>query len=151
MYIGDTYTEKKQSMDELCRRARKWGITAAILYGIIAFLMLFTGANGGFTKFIVSIIFFLGSTACAFFYGYFWYFGLITVRSWFVKRDISSGDVAVTAGGITAITYLLGGRKAVRVSSVIMIIILIIALLIGFWAGALNYFKIKREIAKAYV
>lgn len=148
MYIGDTYMEKRQSMDELCRRAQKWGKVAAIVFGIIEFMMIFTSLDGDFITIISSIIFFLGGIACAYLYGYFWYFGLITVRSWFIKRDISSDKVIIGGGAIVAVSYLLGGKGAAKTSTVIMIITLLLSLSIGFWAGIFNYLKIKRELAR---
>lgn len=151
MYIGNTYQEKAQSMDALCRKAKVWGRIFTVIGIFCAFILIYamvTSEGSLFSKafgFIPAFLCPIGFYWC----GYFWYFGFLTVKSWFVKRNVKAGDVAFGAGTSLAVSYLLGGKKAAKTSLLCMFAIVCIACTIGFWAGLYQYFSIKRQLARA--
>lgn len=82
-----------------------------------------------------------------FYYGaFFWYWGFITVKSWFVKYNVSAGDVASAVSSSVAVSYLLGGKKAAKTSLIVMFFIAGIVLSIGFYVGIFHYFSLKKQL-----
>lgn len=151
MYIGNTYQEKAQSMDALCRKAKVLGRIFMVFGIFCSFILIYatvTSEGSLFSKAVGFISAFL-SPIPAYWGGYFWYFGFLTVKSWFVKRNVKASDVAFGAGTSLAVSYLLGGKKAAKTSLLCMFAIVGIACTIGFWAGLYQYFSIKRQLARA--
>lgn len=151
MYIGNTYQEKAQSMDALCRKAKVWGRIFMIVGIFSVFILIYTMVISEGSLLAKAVLFIAALLCPISFYwcGYFWYFGFLTVKSWFVKRNVKAGDVAFGAGTSLAVSYLLGGKKAAKTSLLCMFAIVGIACTIGFWAGLYQYFSIKRQLARA--
>ena len=149
MYLGNTLEEKQASMDELCRRAKKIGkigqfavgIPAALLY-IYVFCFQYESIPIKLFGLLCAVV----SPKLLYYCAFFWYWGFITVKSWFIKYNVSVGEVASAAGTSVAVSYLWGGKKAAKTSLIIIFFIAGIVLSIGFYVGIFNYFSLKKQL-----
>lgn len=150
MYLGNTLEEKQASMDELCRRSKKIGkffqFACGIPYGLFMVYFMFTSADAGIAAKLMSVLIAVVSPKFFYFGAFFWYWGFITVKSWFVKYNVSAGEVASAVGTSVAVSYLWGGKKGAKASLITIFIIVGIVLTIGFYVGIFNYFSIKKQL-----
>lgn len=151
MNLGETLEEKRESYELLTRRAKKLGKFFGILgglAGIICGVMLISGAEGQILAIICAIFAIVCAPIMYYWLGYLWFYGFMTVKSWFAKAGIGVAGAAAVAGHSMAISYLLGGRKSARITGVVWLVAFSITLAIGFYVGVYNYFKIRAEAKK---
>lgn len=148
MYLGNTMEEKRDSVNELRRRAKRLGkifgvcgIFFALVYLYTAFLL-----EGSIFAKLFMILCGIAVPFMLYFYGFILYFGFIAVKSWFVKRDISASDMASAAGTTLAVSYLLGGKKTVKTSAFVMFLIFGLAFSIGWFVGLYNYLTMRKYL-----
>lgn len=152
MYLGDTLEEKKESYELLTKRAKKLGTFFGVLMGIAGLVLgiaLMSSAEGNKVMIVLlSCIIIVLMPVMYYWAGYLWYFGFVTVKSWFAKLGIGVAGATAAVGHSMAISYLLGGRKSVKITGIIWLIALMITLIIGFWVGLYDFFKIRAEVKK---
>lgn len=149
MYLGETIEEKKESYELLTRRAKKLGKFFAILGGlagiVIGLCLMFAATDNRITAVIFGIIFIVGTPIIYYWAGYLWFYGFMTVKSWFVKLGIGVVGASTAVGNSMAISYLLGGKRTAKLTGIVWLIALAITLSIGFYVGLYNFFKIRAE------
>lgn len=120
----------------------------AVLRCLIFFRMtlMFAATDNQITAVIFGIICIVGTPIIYYWAGYLWFYGFMTVKSWFVKLGIGVAGTSAAVGKSMAISYLLGGKRTARLTGIIWLIALAISLSIGFYVGLYNFFKIRAEV-----
>ncbi len=152
MYLGETLEEKKESYDLLTKRAKKLGIFFGVLGGMAGLVLgiaLMSAAEVNRILIILYSCMFIVLTPIMYYWaGYLWYYGFVTVKSWFAKLGIGITGATATVGNSIAISYLLGGRKTAKLTGIVWLIALMITLGIGFYVGLYNFFKMRAEVKR---
>ena len=148
MYFGDTLEEKKECYELLTHGAKKLGRFFGIIGGIIGLVLgiIVMNMTEGVTGTVFGIAVMIIAPFSYYWMGYFWYFGFITVKSWFVKLGIGVSGASMAVGNSLAVSYLLGGKKTAKLTGIIWLIALMITLAIGFYVRLYNYFKLRAAV-----
>lgn len=146
--LGNTVEEKKETYALLTKKSKKWGKVFAIL-GVLMALFI-AGALLGSSESIIltlllSAVMLVALPTCYYWYGQLVYYGYLVLKAYFAQHQIGAAEVAGAVGTSILVTYLLGGRKATKKLGIIGIVIILIALTIGIFAGLYYYVKFKKE------
>lgn len=142
MYLGETLEEKKESYELLTRKAKKLGIVFGVIGGFIGVFLGFFLMSAMSDNKIIGIFIMIAAPITYYWMGYLWFYGFMTVKSWFAKLGIGA---AGAVGHSMAVSYLLGGKKSAKVTGIVWLVAFAIALLIGFYVGLYNFYKIRKE------
>lgn len=148
MYIGNTMEEKRDSVNELCRRAKKLGMifgVCGIFFGLL-YIYVSVIAEGSILSKLFMMLGGISAPFLTYFCGFIWYFGFVAIKSWFVKENISTSDMASSAETTLAVSYILGGKKTAKTSALVMFLILTLVCSIGWWVGLYNYFTMRKYL-----
>lgn len=149
MYLGETIEEKKESYELLTGRAKMLGKLFGIVGGIggliVGLCLMFSATDNKVTAVIFGIICIAAMPIFYYWMGYLWFYGFMTVKSWFAKLGIGVAGATAAAGNSMAISYLLGGKRTAKLTGIIWLVALGITLAIGFYVGVYNFFKIRAE------
>lgn len=110
---------------------------------------MFTATDNKITAVIFGIIFMVIMPIFYYWAGYLWFYGFMTVKSWFAKLGIGVAGTAAAAGNSIAVSYILGGRKTAKLTGIMWLVALAITLAIGFYVGLYSFFKIRAEVKAA--
>lgn len=150
MYLGETLEEKRESYALLTRKAKKLGKVFGTLGGIMGVILglclMFAAASNKVTAIIGGIVIMFIAPGIYYWVGYYWFYGFMTVKCWFAKLGIGVTGATAVVGHSMAVSYLLGGKKTVKVTGIIWLIALAITLMFGFYVGLYNFHKIKKEV-----
>lgn len=152
MCLGETIEEKRESYELLTRRAKKLGKFFAVLGGlagiVLGLCLMFAKTDNKIAVVIFGFFIMIIAPITYYWAGYLWFYGFITVKSWFAKLGVGVVGATATAGNSIAISYLLGGKKTAKLTGIIWLIALGIILSIGFYVGLYNFLKIRAEVKK---
>lgn len=148
MYLGETLEEKRESYELLTRRAKKLGKFFGVLggfAGLICLCLMLGATDNKITAIIFSLMIIVIAPITYYWVGYLWFYGFMTVKSWFAKLGIGVVGAASAVGHSMAVSYLLGSKKSVKITGIVWLVALAITLSIGFYVGLYNFFKIRNE------
>lgn len=151
MSLGNTVEEKKATYEALTAHSKKWGKVVAIV-GFICMLalglMLMSASESILLGVVILLAFAVIGPIFYYWYGQVLYYGYLVIRSFSKQTGIGAGDVAAAAGTSFLVSYVLGGRKATKKLGVAWLIILLIAVTIGVYAGLYYWLKFRKEAKK---
>lgn len=153
MYLGNTIEEKSESMALLNRGAKKLAIAFAVIgaFATIMMVAMVASVEVDPPSAKITLIAIMLTYPIAFYWmGKFWYYGFVTIKGWMTKADVSGGEVLASSASVVTVSYLLGGRRGARMSGIILLVVLAVTLMFGFYVGLFSYFKVRKEIKKAY-
>jgi len=148
MSLGNTLEEKREAYALLTEVSKKWGKVWAIIgggMGLFIGLLLLGGMGNIVGALILAVIMIAALPICYYWYGQILYYGFLVTKIFLKNRNIGAGEVAGAVGTSVLVSYILGGKKSVKKLSIAWIVILIIALTIGIWAGFYYFIKFRKE------
>ena len=151
MTLGNTIEEKRQTYEILkkkCKKLSKIFAVIAAIFGAFLCITVISASENLFLGFLLGAFLLVGMPVGYYLYGHIIYFGYLAISCWFRENNIGSWDVAGAVGTSFLVSYALGGRKAAKKLGAAWIFILILALIIGIFAGLYYYIKIEKEAKK---
>ena len=143
MNLGSTLDEKKRNYALLMEKAKRFATVFGGIGIVVALLFIASvlSMGEGYILILVSLL----APFTFYFFGFLWYFGYLTIKSWCVSGKIRSDQLANAVVDTSVIAYLVGGRKAVKTSLITMLIILMISVSIGFYIGIYQLVRIYMD------
>ncbi len=152
MYFGETLEEKRESYELLDQGAKKLGNIFKVfgwIVTIILSIVLLSVVKQKLVAILLIILIVAVAPITYYWMGYIWFYGFLTVKSWFAKLGIGAADTGAVVGGSIAVSYLLGGRRSAKVTGISWLVAFAIAISIGFYIGLYKFLKLRSEIKKA--
>ena len=148
MSLGNTVEEKKATYEALTARAKKWGkffAVIGVIFGLLVGAILISGSESAFLGVVVTLVMIAILPLFYYWYGQVLYYGYLVVKSFFTERNIGTADVAGAVGTSFLVSYVLGGKKAAKKLGIMWLVVLMIALTVGVYAGLYYYVKFRKE------
>ena len=108
-------------------------------------MILISGSESAILGVMLTLVLVIAVPLFYYWYGQILYYGYIAVRAFFKGTGIGAGEVATAVGTSFLATYVIGGRKATKKLGFAWLIILMIALTIGVFAGLYYWVKFRKE------
>ena len=149
--LGNTLEEKKQTYAVLTKKSKKWGKVFAI-FGVIMALffasVLITGAENIIIGLLASLAMFVAAPLGYYWYGQIVFYGYLVMCAFFSEKNIDGAAVAGAVGTSVLVSYVLGGKKAVKKLGIFWVVILLASLTIGILVGFHYYLRFRKEAKK---
>ena len=148
MSLGNTPEEKRETYELLTKTSKKWGkVFAAVglLMGLFIGGAMMSGSEQVVVGLLVGAIMIVALPLFYYWYGQIVYYGFLATSVFLRGRNLGAGEIAGAVGTSALISYIVGGKKAVKKLSIAWLIILMIALTVGVLAGFYYYIKFQKE------
>ncbi len=146
--LGDTLEEKKQTYDILTEKSLKWGKVFSILGAIMALFfcaILSTSDSPFLAKLFAVVFFFVLLPFVYYWYGQVAYYGFLVTKIFMHERNIGASEIAGAVGTSVLVSYVIGGKGAVRKLGYLWLITLFVGISVGIITGLRYYRKFNKE------
>lgn len=147
----DEIRENVKIIDVFAKKVAKFFRIAFMIMSVFEAIILFNVGNFSTVgNFFLAVIFaalaLLSSYFVMYGIGYVWGWGFTMIKYWLIKNKIRKRDIALAAGATVGISYIIGGRRAVKCSLIIMLVILFVSVAIGGYVGLYKYLKMRHYL-----